>query len=166
MSESTIAVISDTHLPRGRRRLPDECVARLQAADTIIHAGDLVTRAVLEELRGLGTVAAIHGNADDEEVRALLPDRIEVAVEDVLVGVVHNAGPAKNRLERLRKHFPHAHAVIFGHSHIPLLELDPVSGLQIFNPGSPTDKRRQPQHTMGWAEVRDGEISFEIINLG
>jgi len=79
---------------------------------------------------------------------------------------VHDAGGAKGRLARLRRTFPDASAVIFGHSHIPLLERDPDSGFQIFNPGSPTDKRRQPRYTMGWAQVRDDEIAFEIVTLG
>jgi putative phosphoesterase len=163
---STIAIISDTHLPRGHHQLPAACVSRLQEADLIIHAGDLITIGILEQLRAFGNVAAVHGNVDDAAVRALLPDRLELTVGDVRVGVVHDAGAAKGRLERLRRSFTKADAVIFGHSHIPLLERAPSSGFQIFNPGSPTDKRRQPSYTMGWAKINGGEIAFNMIELG
>jgi uncharacterized protein len=162
----TIAIISDTHLPRGNRRLPAACVSRLRAADVIIHAGDLTAASVLEQLRAYGEVAAVHGNVDGAAVRALLPDRLELTFGQVRLGIVHDAGAANGRLERLRSSFTEANAVIFGHSHIPLLERDPTSGFQIFNPGSPTDKRRQPSYTMGWAQIISGEISFEIVQLG
>jgi uncharacterized protein len=161
-----IAIISDTHLPRGDRRLPAECVSRLRAADLIIHAGDLTTASVLEQLRGIGDVAAVHGNVDDAAVRALLPTCLELTVGDVRLGIVHDGGATRGRLERLQRSFIEANAVIFGHSHIPLLERDPATGFQIFNPGSPTDKRRQPSYTMGWAQISGGEVSFEMVNLG
>ncbi len=166
MAALAIAIISDTHLPRGNRRLPAECVSRLRAADLIIHAGDLTAASTLAKLRGFGKVAAVHGNADDTAVRALLPARLELTVGDVRLGIVHDAGAARGRLDRLRRSFTEADAVIFGHSHIPLLERDPATGFQIFNPGSPTDKRRQSSYTMGWAQITDGKISFEIANLG
>ncbi len=165
VSAATIAIIADTHLPRGDRTLPAACVSRLRAADLIIHAGDLIAATVLAELRTLGEVAAVHGNVDGAAVRSLLPDRLELTFGDARLGVVHDAGPAKGRLDRLRRSFPGAGAVIFGHSHIPLLQRDPSTGFQIFNPGSPTDKRRQPNYTMGWAQIRDGEISFEILDV-
>jgi putative phosphoesterase len=151
-----IAIISDTHLPRGSRRLPAECESRLRAADLIIHAGDLTAAEVLERLREFGEVAAVHGNVDGAAVRALLPTRLELRVGSVRLGIVHDAGAASGRLKRLRRSFPEADAVIFGHSHIPMLERDPVSGFQIFNPGSPTDKRRQPSYTMGSAQISGG----------
>jgi putative phosphoesterase len=166
VAASTIAIISDTHLPRGNRELPAACVERLQAADLIIHAGDLTTAGVLEQFRAFGEVAAVHGNVDDAAVRALLPDRLELTFGDLRVGVVHDAGAAKGRLQRLRRAFAETDVVIFGHSHIPLLERDPSGGFQIFNPGSPTDKRRQPSYTMGWAQVSGGEISFKTLELG
>jgi putative phosphoesterase len=161
-----IAIISDTHLPRGSRRLSAACLSRLRTADLIIHAGDLTATGTLEQLREFGEVAAVHGNVDEAAVRALLPHRLELKVGDVRLGIVHDAGAAKGRLERLRRSFTQANAVIFGHSHIPLLERDPATGFQIFNPGSPTDKRRQPSYTMGWAQISGGGISFEIVTLG
>ena len=151
-----LAVISDTHLPRGARELPEACVEHLRSADLVLHAGDLVTAEVLADLRALGRpVAAVHGNIDDHEVRRLLPSARMVAVAGARIAMV------------LQRRFPDADAVIFGHSHIPLHERDPATGFQIFNPGSPTDRRRQPTHTMGLARIgEDGAVTFELVDLG
>ncbi len=159
-----IAIISDTHLPRGARRLPDECLSRLRASDLIIHAGDFVALAVLEELRSLGELIAVAGNVDDDGVRQRLPATVVVMIENVRIGVVHDSGPARGRLARLQTRFPGCDAVVFGHSHLPLHEQAP-GGLQIFNPGSPTDRRRARSHTMGVAYVRGARIEFETIEL-
>ena len=163
-----LAVISDTHMARGSRVLPEECLERMRAADLILHAGDLVTTEVLSDLRALGRpVAAVHGNVDDHEVRRLLPSARLVAAAGARIAMVHDAGAAGGRLARLRRRFPDADAVVFGHSHIPLHERDPATGFQIFNPGSPTDRRRQPTHTMGLARIGDdGAVDFELIDLG
>jgi putative phosphoesterase len=159
-----VAVISDTHLPRGTRRMPDACVAALRTSDLILHAGDFTYPEVLEELRDLGPpIEGVHGNVDVEELRRLLPEARVVDVDGATIAMVHDAGPAYGRLERLRARFPDADAVVFGHSHIPLHEEQ--DGFQIFNPGSPTDRRRQPRHTMGIARVEDGRVSFEIVPL-
>jgi uncharacterized protein len=160
-----IAVISDTHLPRGNRRLPEDCVARLKAADLIVHAGDLSTLPVLRELDAYGPVVAVHGNVDDAAVRAALPESAIVEAGGAAIAVVHDAGPAKGRIARMRGRFPDAGAVIFGHSHIPLHEQAP-DGFQIFNPGSPTERRRAPRHTMGMATVKNGHLRFELIAVG
>jgi putative phosphoesterase len=159
-----IAIISDTHLPRGPRRLPDACVARLRAADLIVHAGDLMRISVLRDLQALGTVVAVHGNVDDDAVRAELPAMTVLDAEGVSIGVIHDAGPAHGRLARMRARFPDAGAVVFGHSHIPLHETGD-DGFQIFNPGSPTERRRAPHHTMGVARVDGGEVVFELVEL-
>jgi uncharacterized protein len=165
-----LAIISDTHLPRGSRALPAECVERLRAADLVLHAGDIATADVLADLRAIGPpVEAVYGNVDDAEVRALLPSARLVAAGTARIAMVHDAGPAGGRLARLRARFAAAgaDAVVFGHSHIPLHEADPAIGFQIFNPGSPTDRRRQPTHTMGQARIgEDGAVSFELIDLG
>jgi len=160
-----IAIIADTHMPRGRRRLPGACVARLRAAELILHAGDLMRLEVLDELESYGTVVAVHGNADDAEVRAKLPPVTSIDVGGVTIGLVHDAGPARGRLERLRRQFPAADAVVFGHSHIPLHERAP-DGFQIFNPGSPTERRSAPERTMGIATVQSGRVTFELIAVG
>ena len=159
-----LAIISDTHMPRGPRHLPAACVRRLRAADLIVHAGDLSTLEVLQELRGLGEVVAVHGNVDAADVRASLPATAVVAVGSRRVAVIHDAGPARGRLDRLRRRFPEADAVVFGHSHIPLLERAD-DGFQIVNPGSPTERRRAPRHTMAVASLAAGELSFQLIEL-
>ena len=158
------AVVSDTHLPRGKRRLPETCLERLAAAQLILHAGDFVTVGALEELEALGPpVLAVHGNADCAEPRERLPAARTVEADGARIAMVHDAGPARGRLARLRRRFPEASAAVFGHSHIPLIEQAP--GFQVFNPGSPTERRRQPRHTMGIARVADGAVSFELIAL-
>ena len=151
-------------MPRGKRRLPDACVDRLRRADLILHAGDLMTMAVLDELEAYGVVVAVYGNVDDAEVRAALPASASIEAGGAVIALTHDAGPAKGRLARLRRRFPEAGAVVFGHSHIPLHERGP-DGFQIFNPGSPTERRRSPAHTMGLATVRRGRVSFELIVL-
>jgi putative phosphoesterase len=160
-----LAVISDTHLPRGTRRLPDACVERMRRADLIVHAGDLMTIAVLHELEACGEVVAVYGNVDDAEVRAALAPSAVIEVDGATIAVTHDAGPAKGRLARMRRRFPDADAVVFGHSHIPLHERA-EDGFQIFNPGSPTERRRAPAHTMGVATVRRGRLNFDLIVLG
>jgi len=157
-----VAVIADTHLPRGTRRLP---VDHLQHADAILHAGDFMELSVLHELQALGKpVHAVRGNVDSHELIVRLPLQRTVRFGDVRIGMVHDAGPAKGRLERMRRRFPDADAVVFGHSHIPLHERD-ASGFQIFNPGSPTDRRRQPRHTLGLAHSDGRTLTFELIAL-
>jgi putative phosphoesterase len=121
---------------------------------------------VLVELEALGPpVVAVHGNVDSPDVRARAPERRIVEAGGARIGMVHDAGPATGRLVRLRAAFAGCDAVVFGHSHIPLHE-DDGAGFQIFNPGSPTDRRRQPRHTMGVAEAAGGEVRFELIDLG
>jgi uncharacterized protein len=161
-----LAIISDTHLPRGTRALPEACLARLRAADLILHAGDFTAGPVLEALVALGPpVAAVHGNVDAPDVVAALPERRVVEAEGVRIGMVHDAGAARGRLQRQRSAFPGCAAVVFGHSHIPLHETAGDGAFQIFNPGSPTDRRRQPRHTMGEAMVEGGAIRLCLIAL-
>jgi hypothetical protein len=130
-----------------------------------MHSGDLMTMAVLRELEAYGEVVAVHGNVDDAAVRAALPATATVEAGGATIALIHDAGPAKGRLARMGRRFPEADAVVFGHSHIPLHERAP-DGFQIFNPGSPTERRRAPAHTMGVASVRRGRLSFELIVLG
>ena len=158
-----LALIADTHLPRGDRRLSEPCLEALRRADLIVHAGDFSRPPVLAGLRELGPVAAVHGNVDSPELRRQLPESIRLDLEDVVLGVIHDAGPAKGRLERMRARFPDADAVVFGHSHMPLHE--ERDGFQIFNPGSPTERRRAPHRSMGEAAVDRGEIEFRHLTL-
>jgi uncharacterized protein len=137
----------------------------MRASDLILHAGDFTYPEVLEELESLGPpVAGVHGNVDTEELRRLLPEARIVDAAGVKIAMLHDAGPAYGRLERMRARFPGADACVFGHSHIPLHEAR--DGFQIFNPGSPTDKRRQPDFTMGLARVESGHVTFEVVKLG
>jgi uncharacterized protein len=162
-----LAIISDTHMPKGARRLPDACVERLRAADAILHAGDLVAAEVLEMLESIGPpVHAVHGNVDEPELRMRLPRVRVVEAGGARILMTHDGGPAAGRLERLRRRYAgmDADAVVFGHSHIPLHEA--AAGFQIFNPGSPTERRRSPTHTMGIAHAREGELRFELVDLG
>ena len=159
-----VAVIADTHMPRGARRLPDACVERLRTADAIVHAGDLIAVSVLRDLEALGPpVHAVAGNVDEPDVQMMLPRVRTLDAEGARLAVIHDAGPAAGRLARMRRTFPDADAVIFGHSHIPLHE--ERDGFQIFNPGSPTDRRRQPRHTMGLAVAEAGRVVFEVLGL-
>ena len=160
-----LAIISDTHMPRGDRALPEECVRRLRAAAAILHAGDLVAPEVLELLESLGPpLHAVHGNVDGPDVRRRLPGTQVVEAGGAWIGMIHDAGPAAGRLARMRRRFPDADAVVFGHSHLPLHEED--GGFQLFNPGSPTERRRAPAHTMGEATVdADGRLRFALLTL-
>jgi uncharacterized protein len=159
-----VAVISDTHMPRGGRRLPDAFVERIRAADLLLHAGDFMTVEVLRELERIGPpLVGVHGNVDTAELRRLLPAERIVRVEDARIAMVHDAGASAGRLERLRRRFgDSADAVVFGNSHLPLHERA-ADGFQIFNPGSPTERRRAPAHTMGLAQVEGSSIEFRLI---
>jgi putative phosphoesterase len=155
-----IAVISDTHLVPGRARaLPAACLERLRAADLIVHAGDWSAMEAVALVSGLGPpLVGVHGNVEEPAVRAALPVTAEAALDGVIIGVVHDGGPGGGRLSRLRRRFPGADAVVFGHSHVPLHEVA-EDGFRIVNPGSPTDRRRSPRHTMAEIEVAGGRIA-------
>ena len=159
-----LAILADTHMPKGARALPRRCLAELRAADLIVHLGDFSAASVLVELEALGPpVAAVHGNVDDAELRRRLPAELELELEGVRIALIHDAGPAKGRLERLRRRFPGADAVCFGHSHIPLHEHQ--DGFQLFNPGSPAERRRAPSHTFGIGEIKDGRLRLRLLEL-
>ena len=160
-----LAIIGDTHMPRGTRALPPACVERLRAADAILHTGDLVTLDVLALLESLGPpVHAVHGNVDDPAVTLRLPAVRVVEAEGWRIVMTHDGGPADRRLARLRTRFADADAVVFGHSHIPL-HATAEDGFQIFNPGSPTERRRAPAHTMGMATATPERLAFELVEL-
>jgi putative phosphoesterase len=159
-----LAIISDTHLPRGTRSLPAECVRQLGDADLILHAGDFIEASVLTQLEGFGPpVCAVRGNVDAADLQARLPRTRIVEAAGARIAMVHDAGPAVGRAVRMRRRFPDADAVVFGHSHIPLHE--EWEGFAIFNPGSPTERRRSPHHTMGIATIDDAQITFELLTL-
>ncbi len=160
-----IVVIADTHMPKGKRRLPQACVEKIREADALIHAGDFSAASVLEDLRGLCPVVhAVHGNVDDAVLRRELPESLEIEVGGHNLAIVHDAGPKSGRLGRLRAKFPAADAVVFGHSHLPLHEEE--DGFQIFNPGSPTERRRAPRPSIGLLHPTPSGLRFEHAWLG
>jgi putative phosphoesterase len=161
-----IAIIADTHMPRGGRRLPGACVERIATADLLLHAGDFTTLAVVRELEAIGPpLAGVHGNVDSGELRRLMPAERIIEAGRARIAMTHDAGPRTGRLERMRRRFgDRADALVFGHSHLPLNERA-EDGFQIFNPGSPTERRRAPRHTMGLARLADGNVRFELIEL-
>ena len=136
----------------------------MRAADAILHAGDFIELSVLEEIAALGPpLHAIRGNVDSAELQARLPLTRTVEAGGARIAMIHDAGPATGRLARMRRRFPEADAVVFGHSHLPLHE--EAGGFAIFNPGSPTERRRAPRHTMGMATAEDGALTFELVEL-
>ncbi len=151
-------------MPRGGRAIAPACLEQLARCDAILHAGDFVAAEVLGELESLGPpVLAVHGNVDEPVLRHRLPERRVVTVGDARIGMVHDTGPAAGRLERMRLAFPDAHAVVFGHSHLPFQQ--EADGFRIFNPGSPTERRRAPSRSFGTAHVSDGRVSFRLHRL-
>jgi putative phosphoesterase len=146
-------VIYDTHMPKRASALPAACRDACAGADLIVHAGDLSDMGTLEMVSAIGPpVIAVRGNIEEPAVREALPPTADVEVNGARIGVVHNGGPAAGRIERMRRRFPGAALVIFGHSHVPLLQRA-ADGFTILNPGSPTDRRRQPRHTMAIVEI-------------
>ena len=159
-----VAAIADTHLPRGARRLPDACRELLAGADLILHAGDISTRATLDELRALGPpLHAVHGNADEPALRELLPKQLVVEAGGARIGMVHIPGPAAGREERLVARFPGCGAVVFGHTHLPVVARHGSTWL--LNPGSPTERRRGPFHSLLLLEVEPGVLRPELVRL-
>jgi putative phosphoesterase len=151
-------------MPRGARRLPDRCIELMAAADAVIHAGDFVAAAVLEEIESLGPpVHAVYGNVDEPDLRQRLPATLEVELGGLCVAIVHDAGPRAGRAERLRSRFPEAHCAIFGHTHSP--EHSTLGSFHAFNPGSPTERRRARNRSMGVLEVRGGKPRFRHVPL-
>jgi putative phosphoesterase len=158
-----VAVISDTHLPRGGRQLPEECVAWLERADLILHGGDVVSAEVLRELERFGPLHAVVGNMDEPALKAALPKERVVEVEGVRIGMVHIPGPRAGREERLVRRFPGCHAIVYGHTHIP--EATRFGDVWLLNPGSPTERRKAPTHTMLILRVEGGTIEPELVEL-
>ena len=152
-----VAVLADTHAPRRWKSCPPQVAAHLRGADLILHAGDVCTAAVLDELAAYAPVRAVRGNNDGPDVAAWgAPDTLDLDLGGLAVAMIHDSGPAAGRPTRLRRRFPAADLVIFGHSHIPLDHTE--HGQRIFNPGSPTDRRRQPRGTLGLLDVAEGRL--------
>ena len=159
-----IGVISDTHIPHFKR-LPDVIWEHFAVVELIIHAGDLSTFRVIDELETIAPVMAVQGNIEEEEVIRKLPIKREIVVGHCRIGIVHILGDAHNRERVAHQEFSNARCVVFGHSHIPWNQEH--NGQLLFNPGSATDRRRQPRCSIGMLYVDDGKKSVrgEIIWL-
>ena len=163
--EVRVVAVSDTHAPRFWKRCPPALAAALVDADLILHAGDVCTPDVLEELSAFAPVRVVRGNNDGPAIAEWgAPAVDEFEIDGLSVAMIHDSGPAEGRAARMRRRFPTADLVVFGHSHIPLNLTD--GGLRILNPGSPTEKRRQPLPTYGLLDIADGVIErAEIIAI-
>jgi uncharacterized protein len=158
-----VVVLADTHAPRRWRSCPPRVAGHLRGADLILHAGDVCTAQVLDELASYARVRAVRGNNDGPDVAAWgAPDVLEIDLGGVRLAMVHDSGPRPGRPARLRRRFPSADLVVFGHSHIPVNQ-PAGDGRRIFNPGSPTDRRRQPHGTVGILDIEDGRLVAAAI---
>jgi uncharacterized protein len=144
--------------------LPAECVRLLKSADLVLHAGDFVSTGFLEELRAIGPpVEAVRGNMDEPTLKQALPKQQVVEADGLRIGMVHDAGPRVGREARLAARFEDCEAVVYGHTHVPQVER--FQHLWVLNPGSPTDRRRQPVHTMIVLRVRSSRITPQLVTL-
>ena len=158
-----VVALADTHAPRRWTSCPPRVAEQLRRADVILHAGDVCTAAVLDELSQYAPVLAVVGNNDGPDVAAWgATPTVRTELGGLAIAMIHASGPAAGRPERMRRRFPGAGLVVFGHSHIPL-DVE-AGGIRIFNPGSPTDRRRQPQGTVGVLQIDAGRLArAEIV---
>lgn len=153
-----LLLVSDTHVPHRARELPAQLWAAVESADVVFHAGDWVTAELLDEFeRRSRQLVGVYGNNDGPDLRQRLPETADVTLEGVRFAMVHETGPAKGRGERAEALYPDADVLVFGHSHIPWDTTTP-RGLRLLNPGSPTDRRRQPVCTYMEADVDGGHL--------
>lgn len=157
-------VLADTHLrtvASGGRWLPDALDERLHDADVVLHAGDVVDEGVLDRLADRAPVVAVLGN-NDAGLEGRLAESVELLLGGVRLGMVHDSGPSKGRPARLRRRFPDCAVVVFGHSHIPVDEPG-IDGQVLFNPGSPTQRRRQPWPSFGELVLGGGRVLHHAV---
>ena len=153
-----LLVISDTHVPARARDLPAELWRAVDDADLVIHAGDWVDVALLDTLSARSAaLLGVYGNNDGPALRARLPEVARLSVQGVRLAVVHETGPAARREERCAARYPGVDVLVFGHSHIPWDSVA-ANGMRLLNPGSPTDRRRQPTGTYLTAAITDGAL--------
>ncbi|KJL24750.1 Calcineurin-like phosphoesterase superfamily domain protein [Microbacterium oxydans] len=162
---TTMLLLADTHVPKRARRLPDAVLQAIDDADLVVHAGDWVDVATLDLLESRArALHGVFGNNDGDELRARLPEVARFTVEAVEIAVVHETGPSRQREVRMDEAFPGTDLLVFGHSHIPWDTVSPA-GMRLLNPGSPTDRRRQPACTMMWVEVDGATVDATLVAL-
>lgn len=166
MTATRLLLIADTHVPKRARELPQQVWDEVDRADVVIHAGDWVDVALLDELeKRARRLVGVYGNNDHGEFRERLPEVARAEVEGVRIAVVHETGPAKGREERCAAEYDDVDVLVFGHSHIPW-DTTADTGLRLLNPGSPTDRRRQPHCTYMTAVADAGKLhSVELYRL-
>lgn len=158
-------LLSDTHVPQRARQLPDAVWHAIDEAELVIHAGDWNGLELYQEVIERADLLGVHGNNDGPDLRAVLPEVATRTIEGVRVAVVHDSGDAVGRELRADARFPDVDLLVFGHSHIPWDSTTP-GGMRLLNPGSPTDRRRQPHATMLWVDFEDGAIvATELVEL-
>lgn len=159
-----LLLISDTHIPTRTRDLPPSVWDEVARADIVIHAGDWVSTGLLDQLEAAAKqLIGCYGNNDGPELRARIPETVSTELAGVRVTVIHETGSTKGREQRLDRLFPQTDLLIFGHSHIPWDTVTP-NGMRLLNPGSPTDRRRQPHATFQTVELRDGRIDQVVLH--
>lgn len=154
---TSLVVLSDTHIPARARRLPESVRRAAGAADLIVHAGDWVGASVLDDLLQYAPVVGVYGNNDGDDLRSRLPEVARFERDGLRFAVVHETGAAQGREARMDAAFPDIDVLVFGHSHIPWDSTTP-RGVRLLNPGSPTDRRRQPVGTFLTLRVEDGAL--------
>lgn len=157
-----LLLLSDTHLPKRAEQLPDELLAQIPTADVVLHAGDWVDTDTLDLLEGRAhRLIAVYGNNDGPPLQERLPEVAHAELEGLRFGVVHETGPAPGRERRCAERFPELDVLVFGHSHIPWDTVTDDGRLRLLNPGSPTDRRRQPYCTYMTAQLEAGRL-YEV----
>jgi uncharacterized protein len=159
-----LLLLADTHVPRRARDLPAQVWAEVAKADVVFHAGDWVAPELLDALKAKAArLVACWGNNDGPVLRSRLPERADVLLGGLHFTVVHETGSATGREARMARLYPDSDVLVFGHSHIPW-DTTSRTGLRLLNPGSPTDRRRQPSCTYMTATVADGELTDVILH--
>ncbi|MFI1198270.1 metallophosphoesterase [Streptomyces sp. BHT-5-2] len=159
-----LLLISDTHVPQRARALPPQLLDAVPHADVVVHAGDWTDTATLDLLQARARrLIAVYGNNDGPELRARLPEVARAELDGLRLGVVHETGPAQGRERRCADRFPDLDVLVFGHSHIPW-DSTTGTGLRLLNPGSPTDRRRQPTCTYLTAEITGGRLADVVLH--
>lgn len=158
-----LLLLADTHVPKRARALPAAVRRMASDVDLIVHAGDWVEESVLDDLLAIGPVLGVWGNNDGEGLRARLPEVARAEIEGVRLAVVHETGAAAGREKRMDAAYPDTDLLVFGHSHIPW-DSETPAGLRLLNPGSPTDRRRQPACTVMTATLADGAVRDVVLH--